>query len=744
MTANELLSRLKKVRRNGKSWLALCPAHDDHSPSLSISDSDNGRVMFHCFAGCSPDQVRASLGIDPNSPIAQESHPRPDSSGQPPSDSRVLAVYDYSDEKGVLLFQVVRLDTKKFRQRQPDGKGGWSWNLKGVRRVLYRLPELLAADPSSMVFICEGEKDADRLTALGLLATTNPGGAGKWRAEYNDSLRGRQVCLLPDNDEPGRKHAQEVAKSLHDVAEIVKVVALPGLAEKGDMSEWLAMGNGIEALRELVDATATFEPADNAHTPATPDDQALESLAELSPLQYERQRLIAAKTLKCRPATLDKLVNALRPKPQGGLQGRGVELEAVELWPKAVIGAEVLSEVADAFSRYLVLPPGAADVLAMWCAHAHVFEAFDYSPRLNFSSPEKGCGKTTARDVVGLFVPRPLATENLSVAVLFRIIESQKPILLADECDAWVNDNEELRGLLNAGHRRGGQALRCEGEANEVRAFHVFGPAVLCGIGSLPGTLHDRSIVIRLERAKPGELRQRFDSRRIEHEQELTRKLARFAADNRAELESRDPELPPGAFNRLADNWRPLYAVAEVAGGDWLQRITDAFTKLVLQSDTDAQGLGVMLLADIQQVFAEKNAERLFSKELVDALCAMADRPWVEARRDKPITESWLARKLRPFGVLPNTLRVDAGRAKGYELNKFSNAFLRYLPDPGVSNRDSVTSRVNIDENAISKRDTEDLCHGSKTQETRINIGLSRCHDSDARETAELLVVGEI
>ena len=205
---------------------------------------------------------------------------------------------------------------------------------------------------------------------------------------------------------------------------------------------------------------------------------------------------------------LDKVVSARRSNQEGGLQGHSIDLGIIEPWPEPVNGAAVLNEVAGAFELYLALPLGAAEVLAVWCAHAHAVEAFDSSPRLNFSSPEKGCGKTTARDVVGLLVPRPLATENLSVAVHFRIIESHEPTLLADECDAWVKDKPELRGLLNAGHRRGGQALRCEGEKDEVRrAFNVFGAAVLCGIGSLPGTLHDRSIVIRLERAKPGEVR---------------------------------------------------------------------------------------------------------------------------------------------------------------------------------------------------------------------------------------------
>ncbi len=208
------------------------------------------------------------------------------------------------------------------------------------------------------------------------------------------------------------------------------------------------------------------------------------------------------------------------------------------------------------------------------------------------------------------FVPRPLLMENLSVAVLFRLVNAHAPTILADEYDAWLKDNEELRGLLNSGHRRGGQVFRCVGDSNEVRGFQVFAPAVLCGIGALPGTLHDRSIVIRLERAKPGELRERFDSRRVDREKELCRKLARWCADNAARLESCDPVLPSGAFNRLADNWRPLFAIAEIAGGDWPQRAAAAFAKLNSQDDADAQGSGVMLLADIRQVFKRKSAWR--------------------------------------------------------------------------------------------------------------------------------------
>jgi len=147
---------------------------------------------------------------------------------------RITATYDYVDETGKLLYQVVRFQPKRFAQRRPDGKGGWVWGLKGVRRVVYRLPNVVKAE---QVFIVEGEKDADALGRLGLVATTCPMGAGKWRAEYSGALQGKRVIILPDNDAPGQEHASQVAASLQGVAASVKVLSLPGLPGKGDVSD---------------------------------------------------------------------------------------------------------------------------------------------------------------------------------------------------------------------------------------------------------------------------------------------------------------------------------------------------------------------------------------------------------------------------------------------------------------------------------------------------------------------------
>jgi putative DNA primase/helicase len=426
------------------------------------------------------------------------------------------------------------------------------------------------------------------------------------------------------------------------------------------------------------------------------DFDTIHQLAALSPLEYDRRREAEAKQLGCKVATLDKLVDAKRPKSNdGALQGVEVALQDVDPWPEAVNGASVLNEVAKAVSEYLVLPEGTAEAIALWCAHAHAFEAFIHTPRLNFYAPEMGCGKTTGLDVVATLTPRALRTENITAPILFRLVEAQRPTLLLDEADKILHQADELCGLLNAGHKRGAMALRCEGENNVVRGFRAFAPAAIAGIGALPGTLTDRSIMVRLVRAKPDEIQVRFDPRRTEREAELNRKLARWASENFDQLKKCDPQLPQTAFNRVADNWRPLFAVAEVAGGDWPERAHNAFNKLTSTDRMDGQSIRVMLLADIKAVFTEKDTDGLPSGELAEALAEIEGRPWAEwGRMQKPITANQLARQLSHFCISPDRLRINEQQFRGYKLEDFREAFDRYipsLPDVGDPNRHSVT-----------------------------------------------------
>ncbi len=258
---DKILDLLDNVSGSGPEYTARCPAHHDQRNSLSIREAEDGRILLFCHAGCETQGILEELGLTYRDLFP----PEKSSSASRRPHSEIAATYDYVDADGRLLYQVVRMDPKDFRQRRPDGRGGWSWKLGGVERVLYRLPDILASDPDEPVFVVEGEKDADRLHNLGLVATTNAGGAGKWRSEYTDHLRDRDVVVLPDNDDAGRKHAEQVAWFLHGFAKSTRIIELPDLPPKGDISDWLDAGGTVEVLRQLVDRAPAWNPTHNSH-----------------------------------------------------------------------------------------------------------------------------------------------------------------------------------------------------------------------------------------------------------------------------------------------------------------------------------------------------------------------------------------------------------------------------------------------------------------------------------------------
>lgn len=245
LSVESVRKSLTGVRRAGSGWVAHCPVHDDKQQSLSIGEGQNGRVLLNCHAGCSFDSIVRAMNVSardlaPTTPLT-DAH------------GAILATYDYVDEHATLLYQVVRKVGKHFAQRRPDGSGGWIWNLQGVRQVPYKLPELIEGiSLGRTVFVVEGEKDVESLCALGLTATTNSGGAGKGRDEFAPLFEGANVIILPDNDEPGRKHAASWERSLTGFAASIKTINLPGLPEKGDVSDWLAAGGSVEKLLELI------------------------------------------------------------------------------------------------------------------------------------------------------------------------------------------------------------------------------------------------------------------------------------------------------------------------------------------------------------------------------------------------------------------------------------------------------------------------------------------------------------
>jgi hypothetical protein len=257
MNTTQFLGLLQGVTPNGDGWKARCPAHDDKTPSLSITAGDDGRTLLKCFAGCTTDSVCAALHLT----LADLFPPKETRNG---GGKRIVATYDYHDASGKPVFQVVRYEPKDFRQRRPDGNGGWIWKMDGVEKVLFRLPEIRdAIEGGEFIFQCEGEKDAHAMAERGLSATCNPGGAGKWQHSYTETLRGADVVIIADKDKAGRDHAQLVAGKLRGVAKSVRVIELPDTKGKPvkDAADFFAAGGTAENLIAQVDAAPEWTPA---------------------------------------------------------------------------------------------------------------------------------------------------------------------------------------------------------------------------------------------------------------------------------------------------------------------------------------------------------------------------------------------------------------------------------------------------------------------------------------------------
>lgn len=261
MTLTDLCSRLHGVTKTASGFSARCPAHEDKNPSLSIGTGSDGRILLHCQAGCGFPAICEALGVKPADLF-------PDRSRNGNGGRRTVATYPYRDEAGKLLFQVVRYDPKDFRQRSPDPatKEGWTYSTKHVRKVLFRLPEILTdIQLGHPILLAEGEKDVLALVEHGFSATCNPGGAGKWSDDYTATLTGADVIILPDADEPGRRHAELVASRLNGKAKRVRVVELPQVSNAlnlpvKDAFDYFQAGGNAGELIDAIDEALDWKP----------------------------------------------------------------------------------------------------------------------------------------------------------------------------------------------------------------------------------------------------------------------------------------------------------------------------------------------------------------------------------------------------------------------------------------------------------------------------------------------------
>jgi len=351
---------------------------------------------------------------------------------------------------------------------------------------------------------------------------------------------------------------------------------------------------------------------------------------------------------------------------------------------EVVSPADLLNEVVTFLRRFIAAPPDALVAMALWVAHAHALDAFDSTPRLALLSPEPGSGKTRVLEVLELLTPAPMHALNASAPAVFRTIENARPTLLLDEVDALFGKRgkddsaEDLRALLNAGHRKGATIPRCVGPQHNVAHFPVYCAVALAGLGDLPDTLMTRSIVIRMRRRAPGERVEPFRYRVIAPQGHVLRdRLATWVATAMEELDGAWPTFPEGITDRPADTWEALLALADAADGHWPTTARAACIELCKVVANREASLGVRLLTDLQSAFGED--ERVATDTLLERLYAIEEGPWGDLR-GRPIDARGLARRLNAYDVKSTQLKVGGQKVRGYRREDLWDAWQRYLP----------------------------------------------------------------
>ncbi|GAA0613089.1 DUF3631 domain-containing protein [Kribbella sandramycini] len=352
-----------------------------------------------------------------------------------------------------------------------------------------------------------------------------------------------------------------------------------------------------------------------------------------------------------------------------------------------VDGAELLDDVARTITRYVILPSTSAlTAVVLWIAATHAVPAWNCAPRLVIRAPEKRCGKSRLLDMIEGMCHRPLMTTNASPSAVYRSISkkpSDPPTLLIDEADtifgAKAGDNEDLRGLLNAGHQRGRHTIRYSAARDDVDHLQTFAMAALAGIGVMPDTIEDRAAVIRMRRRAPGESVQPYRVRRDGPDLDVLRdELNRWLKAHMDELTEATPDMP--VEDRAADTWEPMVAVADLAGGQWPRAARKAAVALTSDRDAgDEASLHTRLLSDCRTAF--QDADALPTAELLVRLKGDSEAPWATYGVNG-LSAMKLGNLLRDFEIRSSNIRFTTGQAKGYTRSDFADAWSRYCPQP--------------------------------------------------------------
>ena len=632
----------------------------------------------------------------------------------PKAKGEPVGTWIYRTADGAVAFHVVRwknVDPQGRKIIRPVSWIGDAWALRVMPapRPLYNLPDIRAF-ASKPVVVVEGEKCADAATLVfpDCVVTTWAGGADA-RSETNwEPLAGREVLLVADADRPGHVAMRKLAEHLAPKGCNVRL-SLPAGDNSYDIADAVEQ-QGLKGRRERIEAGAIpWKPAASA-TPdakgnATWQTELIERLksgdldaiaepettAKMRALQESNRlsvELLRAKLLaipKVRVALLDAAFGTKRGAGNGAeLQGQLVEWPEVVPWPEAVDCPALLAEIARLFRHYVSLPNGGAEALALWSLYDWVFEAFAVCPNLMVTAPERESGKTRVTELLSWTVPRPKPVSDASAAAIIRGIERNRPTLIFDEAQHFLRRRPEdpIRGILLASfNRRFAFVDRCEGDDHEPRSYSTFAPKAMNGrkLAALDDMLTSRSVVIPMTRA-----RRRYPDLRADRDpvgDDLRRKCARWRDDNMTALSDADPEMG-SLFGRIADVWRPLYAVADAAGGGWPQLARHAALSLASQTNAIASGdtIGVQLLRDIRQIFQDHaDPEWLTTADLDHTLHIMPERPWETLSNGKPMTSQKRGKMLTDYGIHTTKVRDGERTRNVYLISAFESAWEAWL-----------------------------------------------------------------
>lgn len=345
----------------------------------------------------------------------------------------------------------------------------------------------------------------------------------------------------------------------------------------------------------------------------------------------------------------------------------------------------MMNEIVESINKYVVISDHGAVAAALWIINAWAYKEFNRCPLLLINAPERECGKTQLLKVVGMLVPRPIETANITMAALFRLVSNKEPTLLIDEADTFMKEKNELAGIVNNGYERGGVVLRVETVGKEFKecAYEVYGPKVMAGITlerHLPEPTLSRGIQIPLSRKTRTDEVARLRKADPAYFESLYSRINRFVKDHKESFAMGWDDMPEQLGDRQQDNWEPLLTIANCLGPSWYAKACEA-ALFICKETSPPKSSGNQLLEDIRDVLSNYREQRIPSVELVGKLTANEDMDWRVYNRGQPLSQRQLARFLSQYKIHSKTVRMSAhSTPKGYEVRDFEDAFARYLP----------------------------------------------------------------